>query len=170
VASITINATAGGSSLVIATGQTLTISSNVSFVASIGIPQLQLLGTGSILVGGNIGAGGTITAAATSTVTMNGSVAQTMRGATYGNVTLQNSGAGVQVTGAPLVVNGSLSVAQGTLTDVFPISGTAAGSLSVGALGTLKITQTFPTGFGISSLPSTVIYDSAVRSASSFAQ
>ncbi len=103
----------------------------------------------------------------TGTVDYNSTVAQTVKGTTYYNLTI--SGAGTSTLGAVTAVNNNLSVTGGILsTSTFQITGNATGTLTVASgatltlAGTLAATTNFPTLYTNISLDpnSTVTYSS----------
>jgi len=107
--------------------------------------------TGNFNIGGNFTNSGTFTCG-TGTVTYNGTT-QTVRGATYNNLTI--SGSGVKTLGAATAINNNLAINAGTLaTSTFQITGNVTGVLSMASGTALTIGNTgsvtnvsFPTLF-----------------------
>lgn len=98
--------------LTVSTGGTITVTGDVVMNGSTSENYIDVNNTGKLILGGNIStATGILTPSTTSTVEYNGA-AQTVRGATYGNLIL--SGSGVKTT-TGVTVSAKLSI-QGTAT------------------------------------------------------
>jgi len=125
----------------------------------------------ALTVAGPLLATGTLSASASpNTVTYNGTVAQSVKSATYHHLALSNA-AGTSLGGAT-TVNGNLTISSGTLSDSGnQITGNATGTLSMAAgtglsLGSAGSGTAFPTTFTTANISltagSTVTYAAGV--------
>jgi hypothetical protein len=112
-------------------GSILTVTGTVS-----GTGIINMTNGGTFNIGGNNTSSGTFTAG-TGTVVYNGTVAQTVRGTTYNNLTI--TGTNTKTLGAGATVGGNLSVSSGTF---------ATGNNTLAVTGSATIDGTMTTGTG----------------------